>query len=243
MQFSRIIPALAIAGALLILPACKKKDDTQIIPPPAPVCNITTVNFDSYIITIAYDAQKRISKTTNPDVIRNYSYSGSTMTIVETDADDGSAIGRNEITLNTAGYATQVAEIDEAGVLQSTTVYDYDASNQVLKSTTTYVGSSSPDVTNFTWSNGNLVNIDGDTYDYYTDKASQAGGYLQIIQSFALGYVVAKPKNLVKSTTTSGFVETFTYEFDADGKITKYTQSSSAPGSTPTENTFQYTCD
>lgn len=239
MLFNRLLPATIAAVVMLSLPACKKKDDTQIIPPPTPVCRMTTLNADGGTMTIAYDGDGRISKTTDPDVVRTYSYNGSTITIVETDPN--AKTGSSVVTLNAAGLATQALERDENDAVTTTNIFEYDANNQLAKITEDGMLTAT-----FTWSNGDMVTENGNAgptnYTYYTDKASRQGDYIQIIQFLEYGYKFINNAHLVQSINNGTFQETFTYEFDGDGKITKLTINESG-SSTPNIYTYLYTCN
>jgi hypothetical protein len=73
------------------------------------------------------------------------------------------------------------------------------------------------------------------TLDYYTDRSRQKGDYLYLAQ-YLQGFEVYRNKNMVKSISTTRF----SYDFDADGKVTSVTISS---GGSTSFLDYQYQCN
>lgn len=97
--------------------------------------------------------------------------------------------------------------------------------------------------TTYEYVNGNRVKETQDdgtdvsviTYEYYADKVNHAA------KSEEAQEFMNANKNLVKKATyDDGSFDTYTYEFDADGKATKQIATNSATG--VSSNQYTWTC-
>lgn len=225
-----------LAATLLALAACGPKDDPEPQEPAKQVCNITSIDAD---MKFEYDADNRLTKVDIGDWVRSYSYSGNTMTIIFTE--NGNKVGSKLVMLNDAGLATQVVARDANDQPQDTTMYEYDADNQLLK--TTVNGSVT---TTCTWSNGDVMTETGtlgteNVYTYYTEHNRSAGDFVHLTELIYKGYQTLRNRHLVKSMYgVGGLLETHRYDLDAAGKILKvYT---SIDGVEQGEAAYEYSC-
>jgi hypothetical protein len=147
------------------------------------------------------------------------------------------------ITNNAAGLATNVkTEFNGSGSNWDNQAFEY-SGNELIKGTFTNSSGTTPSINLVTWDDGNMKDVSSggtiSTIDYYFDKPSQDGDYL-VLSQLVQGYQIYRSKNLIKSILTGNIINSFTYTFDADGKITSVT---STAGATPTTLNFQYQCD
>lgn len=92
---------------------------------------------------------------------------------------------------------------------------------------------------------GNVVSFGNSgtstSLEYYTDKSIQPGDYLEFPTWIYYGVSIYPRKNLIKKVNSGGGnFEEVSYEFDADGKITKAIVNY---GSGVNTYTYQYQCD
>jgi hypothetical protein len=206
--------------AVLLFGGCKKDSDKE---PPVPVCRVQTITQSSVVLSFLYDSSKRVSRVAYSDgTLEEYSYKGDTIRILKTQ--NGAFEQRKIITNNAQGMATQVRlEENQAGTSGLVINYQY-TGTELIQEIQKPIGSASTTVTIYTWSAGNLTEISsGGTVsilDYYTNKPSQAGNYLEVV-NVSQGYTNIKTKNLLKSVTQSDVTVTINYTFDKDGNITQ----------------------
>jgi YD repeat-containing protein len=201
---------LTIAGTFN---GCKKSNDKK------PACRIiavaTTPTGSAY--DLSYNGDGKLSRVTLGNNVTIFEYAATT-TIVTT-LDSGVFISKTTVRENADGLATNVRrEYDVAGTNWTNDVYEYNGV-ELARSTSTSATSDSASIGTYRWSNGNMVAaISGTTIttlDYYTDRSRQKGDYLYLAQSLQ-GFEVYRNKNMLKSLSTSRF----SYDFDADGKVT-----------------------
>jgi hypothetical protein len=210
----------------LLIPAalqfwgCKKDSDEE---PPAPICKVQTITQSSVVLSFLYDSSKRVSRVAYSDgTLEEYTYKGDTTRILVTEG--GAFEQRKIITNNALGMATQVRlEENQAGTSGTIINFQYNGT-ELIQEIQKPIGSASTTVTIYTWRAGNLTEIRSDTtvalLDYYTNKPSQPGNYLEVV-NLSEGYTTIKTKNLLKSVTQSGVTVTITYIFDKDNNIAK----------------------
>jgi hypothetical protein len=119
-----------------------------------------------------------------------------------------------------------------------TDVFTYDSKHQLSKS----VEQGGADVTTlYQYSNGDMVEADlpGEKfiYSYYTDKPAAVGDPMVLTQWLQFGALFQRSAHLTKTQSVGSNVETFTYTFDAEGKIASVTEADGSVDST----TFTYT--
>ncbi|MBC9796655.1 hypothetical protein [Sinomicrobium weinanense] len=126
--------------------------------------------------------------------------------------------------------------------------FEYNGQRQLIKSVLKS-GNDPETVTNYTWAGGNMIKAAGenytDTYEYYTNLPIQQADYTALPYELSSGIRFFNNKNLLKSWDSqgNGFVRTYNYQFDADGKISKYTVKQTANNVTEdTEVSFEYIC-
>jgi hypothetical protein len=223
--------------AILLFPGCKKDSDEE---PPAPVCRVQTLTESSVVISYVYDSAKRVSKAIYSDGhLAEYKYKGDTTRILKT---SGGAFDRRLIIINNAQGMAVLVRIEEnpAGTDGVIISYQYNGT-EMIQSIQKSIGSANANVTNYTWSAGNLIEIKNNgsttTLDYYTDKLNQPGNYLEAV-NLSQGYVNFKTKNLVKTVAQSTST-TITYVFDSHGNISRAEFSNSSGNAID----FTYQCD
>lgn len=234
-NFRLILSALACIAILAGFSSCKKDKNIAL----TEKCKISTISMGTQSVHISYNSDGRISKIDlGGDEIRSYEYSGNMLTINGTYS--GAFSYKQIVTMNSDGFATNSrTENNEEGTSWYNTAYEYNG-KELKKATTTSSYSSTPEVTTYTWSGGNLVSGDGvGVAEYYLDKAYQAGDYLNILQIFA-GETIIKNKNLIKSSIDGADTTNISYNFDAEGKIISATETT---GSTTVTDNYQYLCD
>jgi hypothetical protein len=239
---------IAVFCALLILcstfSSCKKDNDKKA------ACKIVTVTQTSSgstgIINITYNNDGKIStvntSSSSGTSSKVFTYSGNTINIVST---NGPSTSRDSVTLNANGRASNIRSFnDMTGTTWSNQSFEYNG-NELLKVHQTDNTSSTPETTVATYTNGNLVTLTSPssttTIEYFTDKNTQPGDYLELAYLINYGVGLFPHKNLLKTIDGGGgSVTNFNYEFDADGKITKVTATG---GGSITTLTYQYTCN
>jgi hypothetical protein len=227
MKLTKLFSAVTICITFCMTFTSCKKDNQPVAP--APVCRITTLTSTSpgggaaSIYTIAYNEDGTTSSITIGNSVTTFTYSGNT--IIETAITAGAFSSKKTITQNAAGFATNIlTETNTSGTVWNNQAQEYNGT-ELTKSTFTSSSAPTPSVSTFTWSAGNLVSItsatSSSTLDYYTDKPSIPGDYLQL-SNLVGGAVLYKTKNSLKSITSPGpSVTSFVYDYSADGKITK----------------------
>jgi hypothetical protein len=120
--------------------------------------------------------------------------------------------------------------------------YSYSANGQIQSITSQYNGKT-PTVTTYQFTNGDATSSsDGISYTYYTDKPYAEGDYFQIVQLLNDGAYFLKNAHLLKSFQVgTSTVYNFTYTFDASGKITSFTMTSTNNGTQIID--YDYNCN
>jgi hypothetical protein len=225
--------------AVLLLGGCKKDSDKES---PVPVCRVQTITQSSVVLSFLYDSSNRVSRVAYSDgMLEEYTYKGDTTRILVTQG--GAFEQRKIITKNAQGMATQVRlEENPAGTSGLVLNFQYNGT-ELIQEIQKPIGSASTTITTYTWSAGNLTEIRSGSsvsvLDYYTDKPSQPGNYLEVV-NLSEGYTIIKTKNLLKSVTQSGVTVTITYIFDQDDNIT---QTIFTGGSSNDTIGFTYQCE
>lgn len=210
-----------------LLTSCKK-DKKQ------PNCKIITVNMGAQNFVINYDEQNRIASVVSGSTTRTYVYTGSTITITETNG--GSFSKRRIVTVGANNMPVNLREEQNtAGTLWMNSAFEYNGT-ELSRLTQTGSGGTAPMVVTYTWANGNPVSASsGSTTNVIAvdaSKPAQAGDFSWFSAFYHEWITVLKPKNLITSIAGS----TFTYTFDSDNKI-----SSLISGGTTVS--YNYTCN
>jgi hypothetical protein len=232
---------LAFFGSMILL-SCHKNSDHAA----ASSCKLSGLqvkgsNFtENYIMS--YGSDGRLSTVQYSDgstsYTRSFVYSGSLIIITVT----GSSPSVDTVFLNANGDADHI--VLHAGS-NMVTVYSftYDGNRQLTSSTAATVGFGNITST-YKYSDGDITEVDqsGGTfsYAYYTDKASSTSDLEVLSQLIQFGVVYQKERHLTKSITAGNVTETYSYTFDASGKITGGSESSG--GSDLTTWTYTYDC-
>ena len=225
----------------LLFSGCKKDDDKEPPIPPKPVCRTLTITESAVTASFVYDANKKVSRVAYSDgTIEEYTYKGDTTKILRTTS--GVFEFRKVITNNADGMATQVRiEDNAAGTSGLNISYVYNGT-ELIQEVQKSIGSATTTVTIYTWTAGNLTEVKSGTsvttLDYYTNKESQPGNYLEVV-NVSQGYNIFKTKNLVKRITQSGVSTEITYTFNADNNISSVVFS----GSSSSTILLTYQCD
>lgn len=227
-------PAFAPDGKRLvrsIVGICEKFPDEKF------EC-VFSYNSDGRIVGIerkyTYMSEDLNKKCTDTEQV-TFSVSGKELTVV-TNYTDGeyakySGTFTGKFVLNEDGYMESGEEVDEDEDAFTYKCY-YDDIRHLEKLDYTRNGRNEGPVY-FTWNNGNLVKgVYGNTYTYW-DKENKANiDFSEVYQDIwvlgydrsnlgLVGYLGIKSKQLMKS----GDDHSFTYEYDSEGYVTKFTES------------------
>src|SRR5689334_13541609 len=213
-QFATAVTLLSI----LTLGACKKdKDEVK-----KPDCRIITItpSPSGSSFNISYNSDGKISTISTGNDVTTFAYSGNT--IIGTTNTSGSFSSKKIITLGSNGLATNVkTEYNTTGTNWNNDVYEY-SGTELIKATSTSSSGGTPSVSTLSWSNGNIVSVTSGssvtTLEFFTDKPAQEGDYLDIAQLVG-GFQIYKTKNAIKSLLSGSSITSFSYNFDAGGKI------------------------
>lgn len=214
-----------VSIALLLLIAilfngCKKNNNS--INKPNQTCRIIKIigsNAGASQVDLEYNSDGKLSKTTTGSTVLIFNYTGNQI-LIQT-LDSGLFKSNTIVTLNAAGLAITVRrEFDFAGTDWLNSEFTYNG-EELTKEIFTSSNGSNPNVTNYTWFNGNLRTSGSNVYDYYTDKPSQQGEGFNLTQLLE-GYETIRNKNILKSTSSSSSSASFSYDFDPDGKIVSF---------------------
>ncbi len=204
-------PLILIGIAFFTLVTSCKKDKKL------PNCKIVTLNTGAQTLVINYDEQNRIASIVSGSTTRTYVYTGSTITITETNG--GSFSKRKIVTVGANNMPVNIREEQNtAGTLWQNDAFDYNGT-ELSRLTRTGSGSTSPLIVTYTWANGNPVSSSGGTTTNLigvdASKPSQVGDFSWFTAIFHEWVTVLKPKNLITSIASN----TITYTFDSDNKI------------------------
>lgn len=229
-----LVPVLMLSAGL-ILPGCKKDNA------PVESCRIITVTPSAGNgFNFTYNSSGKIETVANGSELTVFSYSGNV--IIANTKVNGIFSTKKTIMLNSNGFATSAkTETSVDGSTWYKNTYEYNGT-ELIKDTYTNSQNVVPEVTTVTWSGGNLVSTTKNgvtsTVEYYTDKPSQDGDYLALIQMIQ-GYKLYNTKNAIKSLLVNGTITNFDYTYQ-DGKITVFKFNG---GGTIINYDFQYQCN
>ncbi|MDB5225960.1 MAG: hypothetical protein JWN78_153 [Bacteroidota bacterium] len=215
---------LLFACIMICVSSCKKKSSTtpavtyllkSFIHEKAGVKDTTVYSFNNDGKVIA-----AVMGTSN--VI--YTYSGHT--INRTRTQPPFTPSRDSIIIGSNGYISEDYLFHDDGTISTKNIYSYNSQNQLSQLTSTEYPSMVVTITTVTMSNGDLV---GETYgsntatiDYY-DKPAATGDYWYVAQFTNYGSFYYKPNHLVKTIINGGSTNSFAYEFDSNGNVSKLT--------------------
>lgn len=235
-----LLPAL-----LFIFAACKKSEDEK-----AP-CKLTTITPATLgdVTNIYYDDQNRLKTIRNGTTIITLEYKPDSLIALE--KRNGGFYQKKKCKLNSQSLPLSVRhEANASGSLWFQLDYEYNGA-EVTKETWTN-SSNVQNITNFTWSNGNLASkttsYDTYEYEYYTDKPNQqANAYALEMMVAEIGIEMIKNKNLLKKIKynrpgVGTYTYSYEYQFDKDGKVLKITKSYADRNEKP-EFDMQYQCN
>ncbi len=162
----------------------------------------TTTEYVGYEVdTYQYDTQGRVTRVDFTDGVENdfetFEYPNST-TVIEKWGSDAYTY-----TLNATGQAIQYVE---SGSSTNTYYYTYDSDGFMSNGNFRVVV------------NGNIVSDGGTTYEYDLTKINTIGD-----KNMGLGFYGNDDKNLITKETNGAYIVTYTYEFDAKGRVSKQT--------------------
>lgn len=217
-----------------------KKDSTSSLS-----CKIITAlgGPDTYHFT--YDASGKLSTWHIAPTKQKmtYTYKGNTTNIlVEI---DGKFQAKYIITNNSKGFTTNLKYLqNEAGTIWYNQSMEYNGT-QLTKILHTSSNPNTPvAAVKYTWKDGNLFTQENGNniieFEYYTDKPAIAGEWRKYSE-LTEGYRLYDNKNCTKSMKTDGEVTSFTYDYDAAGKIIKMTILE--PGNAKSAVQYEYACN
>jgi hypothetical protein len=249
MKTSKTISAF-FAAAILLAPfiSCKK-----IICEKEVKCRIVTISDETptrnILHAITYNNEGKIASLTssgNPGIKKLFTYTGNTLMVKASNA-AGQFSGRDSVTFDSRGRVINVRLFFTGnGANWINHKYEYNG-DELLRLHQT--SSTIPDIETFeaTYVNGNMVRLGSPfaayTFEYYLDKKAQDGDFLNIDGIAQFGVSLYPHKNLVKSVNIGGPISNLiTYEFNADGLISKYTATGGDGDQTSTRS-YQYECN
>ena len=209
-----------------------------------PVCHITTILRGQLPDTtsILYNPDGTIARTENPRSGRFKVFTYSPGKIVVTFDNSGVQWPRTEVLLNAQGRITRTTDIRTGEIIASVLDMGY---NNAGTLSWMHASLSGDDTVFYQYSNGDIVkSTEGRAvvnYSYYTDKPLRDGDYTKTWQMLNYGAVFMMNRHLVKSIMTANGTINFAYEFDAQGKITRMTQSKAGSADFVTTD-YKYTC-
>ncbi len=220
----RFSVVLSVTLAAFVIASCSKSDKKDDTPQCRIVAATATQGSSTSTYTFAYNDQGKIASiTTNFGSGSNlalFSYTGNVVLITRSAAGVISSV--DSIVLNSAGLMQYLKSRSVTDGTYSENVLTYNGDQVTGIVFSSNGGAASSTTTNFT--SGNLTSITSgssvSTYGYYTDKDFVDGDYFKFTQVAQYGVVYVKNHNLIKETTSGNSTTTFTYTYDADGKIT-----------------------
>ncbi len=232
---------LMIAALLVVvagsISSCKKDKDKR---PDCRIITITPTTGDA--INVSYNEDGKIAALTQGTYSTTYAHSGNNS--VSTTTNSGTFSNKQITTFNANGLTTNKrTENNVSGTVWTNEAYEY-SGTELIKSTRTSSSGGAPEVTIYTFSNGNLASATTGagtptTVEYFTDKSVQPGDYLLLTQ-LVQGIYIFKNRNLVKSVFSGSSITSFEYTFAADGSISAVKMTD---GSTVMTYNLQYQCN
>lgn len=249
MKQNKMTTAAMIVIVLAGLSSCKKDDKKD--EPKKLTCNLISANInsnkpDASSYTFSYNSDNKVSQIVyvykSTTTTTTLAYSGNTVNA--TSREGGALKGKAILTLNSAGRIVRQENRDIVNdTIQAVLIYTYSASGE-LTTFSSQSGKTEPKVSTVASINGNVSSIASagnvTLLEYYTDQASRAGDYIDILQRLQLGnnfYIVNK--NLVKSQTTGTDISNFSYTYDANNNISALQIVNNG---TTTDVTYQHQC-
>lgn len=247
---------LTAAALCALATSCNKEDNTPTPTPdpdptPSTDCRITALRAGGDAALFSYDGDKRLvsyeyqeSGTTTTK--RTFAYAGDFIVSVTTES--GVPKSRDTVRLNSAGYITSTVSVSlPADTVKQRTMYEYNG-DKVSKATIygvnpgnqpytiLYEYDSDGNISKETQSGGSVT-----TYAYYTDKTARPGGFFEVQSLLGGRGKLFNNTHLLKTETRSGSITTYTYDYDGNDRITKYTIT--RPGSATTSVNVEQSCD
>lgn len=234
---------LIILLLLTLVISCKKESDKTVN------CNITSVvqagTAGNQVFVLTYNDEGKIAtldQTSGTTYHKDFSYVGNTLYVVTLDK-DGHFSQKDSITLDSQGRPLNIRSFTTAdGSVYSDINFEYNG-DELKKYVQTQVPGGSATTTTATYINGNPTTISSggisSILDYYTDKKVQKGDYLELAGLVQYGVSFYPHKNLVKMIAGGNSITNLTYEFNADGLISKLTATT---GNQLTQLTYAYEC-
>jgi hypothetical protein len=245
----KIVQILCILLACTSIISCKKDKGKEDNKPSS--CRIIAATIAdgsaTTTVNISYNNDKKISSVSMSGAIvsnKVFSYNGNTIIGNATTA-GGAFSGRDSVTLDNMGRPVNIRQIyNQSGTSWHNVVYEY-SGDIMTKISEAYQGNTYPVSYTVNSVDGNVVSFGNSgtstSLEYYTDKSIQPGDYLEFPTWIYYGVSIYPRKNLIKKLNSGGGnFEEVSYEFDADGKITKAIVNY---GSGVNTYTYQYQCD
>jgi len=244
-----IVRILCILLACTSIISCKKDNGKEDSKPST--CRIITATItdgsSTSTVNIGYNNDKKISSLSMSGAVainKVFNYSGNTI-IVNSTTTGGAFSGRDSVTVDNMGRPINIRHFyNQSGTSWHNLVYEY-SGDIMTKFSEAYQGNTFPASYTVNSVNGNVISFGNNgtstSLEYYTDKSIQPGDYLEFTTWIYYGVSIYPRKNLIKKIDSgSGNFENVSYEFDADGKITKVIVNY---GSGVNTYTYQYQCD
>jgi YD repeat-containing protein len=217
-------PGVILVLIFVLFSCSKKENNMPAVVQPKTKCQIASANYTggalNFTYTLTYNDDGKISKLVYDGLnayVKTFTYSGNMIYI----SLNGVHSATDTIMLNSAGLMATHKETTDSSVYNTT--FTYDANGQVVSSTTKQ-DNLLPVTTNYTFTNGDLTNtsVGGmkDTTVYSLDKLAVVGNLDDFDQLIYYGASYYTNKHLKQSFSAWPLHDTFTYNYDTDGKIT-----------------------
>ena len=226
-----LLAGFIVSNCLL---SCKKD-----AAPKKPDCKIVALIIGSNATSFTYDADGRLISKNNATGTDRFAYNANTIIITSTNGANVNTV--KTVTLNANGLASNVSTDDGAGTHLSDIVFEYNGTELSKETFTRPSGDTF--ITIHTFRDGNMVSSHVDTntptFVYSTDVPAQIGDFWNL-SNLVQGYETVRTKNVLTSVEDGGSISTINYVFDAEGKITGFSNISNGVLLTLS---YQYECN
>jgi hypothetical protein len=237
---------ILLGFTLLAGTACKKdKDSTPGVGTPTKVCLITKdASSDGSYTNYVYNASNKITSSLafnsndTTEILSTYTYLGNKVTFT-----NNSQLSQTVVYYLNANGLADSAIATLAGLGEVNIINKYNSVGEPIETLITgeIFGTSIEQITTNQYSNGNKVkettndgsDVSITNYEFYLDKVN-----LSAKSEEAQEFNKANKNLMKKATYDDGSFDSYTYEFDADGKVTKTTTTNSDTGASSSQITW-----
>lgn len=193
------------------------------------ISRMTSDNGDT--LHFLYDNRGMVNRITGSSgYITNFKYYGNT--IVATETVNNEMTYKRVMTLGYNGMMSSLFEEHYGNGTASWVYRSYTFDGEKLTGVASILSSGAPPIqSSLIWLKGNFISEssndvkqemnNGNTYEYFTDKSAQPGGYwyINLLPTMGTGDGLYRNKNLLKTIRSKNSVTHISYEFDKEEKI------------------------